>query len=62
MTYNWQQENWPIFQYELDDIQDVQLDFGLKSGQVNGTLVGLKGNDKISMIIDLMVNRSYKNL
>lgn len=60
MTYNWQQEDWPNFQYSADKIGGEQLTFGLNSGQTTGLLMGLPEGTKVDTVIDLMVSEAIK--
>jgi len=34
MVYNWQQADWPEFQYELKDVEDALFDFAEQTGHV----------------------------
>lgn len=60
MLYNWQFPEWPQFNYQIDKIADIQLDFGSKSGQLSGALEGLNHDEKIKAVIDLMVSEAIK--
>lgn len=59
MSYNWQLQDWPNFQYQQEKIADIQLDFGIKSGQVSG-LVETNQEDKTKTIIEMMVSEAIK--
>ena len=60
MTYNWQQQDWPEFSYDLDQIGNPQLSFGLKSGQISGVLLGLPETTKTAAIIEMMATEAIK--
>ena len=60
MNYNWQQKDWPNFQYEEDKIGVTPLGFGLASGQMEGILIGLPDEKKNEAIIDLLVSEAIK--
>jgi len=60
MNYNWQQKDWPNFQYEEDKIGVTPLGFGLASGQMEGILMGLSDDKKNEAIIDLLVSEAIK--
>lgn len=60
MDYNWQQQDWPFFKFEAADIESVQIDFGLKSGQTEGKLDGLSEEEQNSIIVDIMISEAIK--
>ena len=61
MKYNWQQQNWPEFRYNLDGLQDVLLDFSEKTGRVDGILSALPHDMQQERIIELMVCEALKS-
>jgi len=61
MVYNWQQEDWPNFTYEEQEIDDPKIKFGISYGQLSGILVGLPKDIKSESIIELMVNEAIKS-
>lgn len=60
MRYNWQQEDWPHFRYDLASVQDDLLAFADKAGQVRGVLKGLPEGTQTEAIIDLMIAEALK--
>ena len=60
MSYNWQQNDWPNFQYKAEKIGVLPLGFGLLSGQLDGVLIGLPEDKKNDTIIDLLVTEAIK--
>ncbi|WP_163381381.1 Fic family protein [Cyclobacterium sp. SYSU L10401] len=60
MTYNWQQKNWPDFQYDLSEIEPLLFKFSEKVGRVSGLLRGLPEKTQNEAIIDLMVAEAIK--
>ena len=40
MKYNWQQKDWPNFQYETDAIEDLLFYFAKRAGRFSGVLDG----------------------
>ena len=60
MVYNWQQKDWPHFQYDLTDVEDVLLAFAEKTGLANGLLKGLPEDMQTEAIIDMMVSEAIK--
>lgn len=60
MTYNWQQNDWPEFRYNLSGINDVLLAFAEKTGRVDGLLKGLPADTQAEAAIDMMVAEAVK--
>ena len=60
MVYNWQQKDWPDFKYQLDDLSNLQLSFGLKSGKITGILLGLSETTQTNTTIEMMVSEAIK--
>ncbi|WP_431130457.1 DUF4172 domain-containing protein, partial [Flagellimonas flava] len=38
MKYNWQQKDWPNFQYQMSNIEDMLFDFAQRTGRISGVL------------------------
>lgn len=60
MIYNWQQEDWPEFSYNSEQIGDPGLSFGIKSGEISGIMMGLSEVTKTDSIIEMMVTEAVK--
>lgn len=60
MTYNWQQNDWPNFRYDLSGLEDVLYAFAEKIGHVSGVLKGLPEAMQHEAVIDLMVTEAVK--
>lgn len=60
MTYNWQQENWPDFRYDLTKIEESMYLFSEKIGAVSGALKALPDDTQLSAIIDTMLAEAIK--
>ena len=60
MAYNWQQQDWPNFHYDLRGIADVLLAFAEKTGLASGLLKGLPEDVQTEAIIDMMVSEAIK--
>ncbi len=60
MKYNWQQPDWPNFQYDASAIQDTLFTFSEKTGHVSGILKALPDNIQTNAVIDLMVSEAIK--
>ena len=41
MKYNWQQKDWPNFQYKTEKIEDSLFDFAQRTGRISGVLDGV---------------------
>jgi Fic family protein len=55
MTYNWQQEDWPEFRYELDSLADQMRFFTDDAGRVSGLLEGLSEELGTEAVLDFMI-------
>ncbi|TXN37246.1 Fic family protein [Flagellimonas hymeniacidonis] len=60
MRYNWQQKDWPNFQYQTTDIEDSLFDFAQRTGRISGVLEGLSETEQTEAIINLMVSEAIK--
>lgn len=60
MPYNWQQPNWPEFQYDLSGIEEVLFKFAEKTGQASGLLKGLPADAQLETTIEMMVVEAIK--
>src|SRR5579863_9425379 len=59
-TYNWQQSDWPCFQYDLSELHSVLLAISEKMGFVSGKLTHLTENLQTEAMINLMVEEAVK--
>lgn len=59
-TYNWQQPDWPNFQYDLSTIHETLFSIAEKIGLIRGKLVHLTENLQTEAMIDLMVEEAVK--
>jgi Fic family protein len=60
MTFNWQQEDWPQFSYDLTKFEEKLYLFSEKIGTVSGVLKALPEDTQLSAIIDTMVAEAVK--
>ena len=60
MRYNWQQKDWPNFQYQTKDIEDLLFDFAQRTGRISGVLEGLSKTEQTEAMINLMVSEAIK--
>lgn len=58
-TYNWQQPDWPNFQYDLSELHGVLLAISEKMGFVSGKLAYLTESLQTEAMINLMVEEAY---
>jgi Fic family protein len=55
MHYNWQQEDWPEFRYDLSGVEDALLAFAERTGRASGLLKGLTADAQTEAAIEMMV-------
>ena len=60
MAYNWQQDDWPDFKYELQEVDDLLLAFAEETGRVKGMLHAMSDEMQTVAIIDTMVAEAIK--
>ena len=60
MEYNWQQKDWPNFQYKTDTIEDLLFEFAKRTGRISGVLEGLSESEQAEAMINLMVSEAIK--
>lgn len=60
MTYNWQQEDWPSFRFDLSTVEEALFAFVDKAGQVNGMLKGLPDATRIEVTLQVMIAEAMK--
>lgn len=60
MIFNWQQDNWPEFTYDLTKVEEKLYLFSEKIGTVSGVLKALPEDTQLSSIIDTMVAEAIK--
>lgn len=60
MSYNWQQESWPEFEFTPGIIEDIQLKFLLKSGKSSGRFSGITEEKKDQLLVDILLSEAIK--
>lgn len=60
MSYNWQQEGWPKFEFTPGIIEDIQLKFLLKSGKSSGRFSGITEAKKDQLLVDILLSEAIK--
>ena len=58
--YNWQQSDWPNFNYETSQIDELLTDFAQKYGKSTGLLEALSDDSQQEAVIELMVAEAIK--
>lgn len=59
-TYNWQQPDWPNFQYDSDLIQGSLLSIVEKMGVISGKLAHLDKEQQTEALVSLMIEEAVK--
>ncbi|MEJ7823288.1 MAG: Fic family protein [Chitinophagaceae bacterium] len=60
MKYNWQQKDWPQFEYRLNQFENALFEFAEQIGHVSGMLKSMPEEIKMEAIIDIMVAEAIK--
>ena len=60
MIYNWQQQDWPEFKYELQEIEEALLTFAEQTAHMSGILKAMPEDTRIEAIINTMVAEAIK--
>lgn len=60
MAYNWQQPDWPNFQYELHEIEDLLFALAERAGRISGLLSPLPEEAQTETTLDMMVSEAVK--
>ncbi len=60
MLYNWQQSDWPKFQYDLSGVEEILLTFAERTGHASGLLKGLTADAQMETTIEMMVVEALK--
>ncbi|MFK7910090.1 MAG: Fic family protein [Akkermansiaceae bacterium] len=55
MHYNWQQDDWPNFSYDLSEASRTLPEISLLSGRVSGIVEGFSEGMEVEAILDLMI-------
>ena len=61
MNYNWQQNGWPEFEYNLADVEGDIFTFTDLSGQISGVVQGLEKGIQSETIVDVMIAEAIKS-
>lgn len=60
MRYNWQQTDWPKFQYQISDIEDLLLSYLQNAGRLEGALRSLRESEREESIMELLIAEAIK--
>lgn len=60
MTYNWQQEDWPHFRYELETLHETIFSIAEKMGSASGKLSNLSADLQTEIMLNLMIEEAIK--
>lgn len=60
MAYNWQQNDWPVFKFELQEIDDSLFAFAEETGRIRGMLNAMPDEIQIEAIINTMLAEAIK--
>jgi Fic family protein len=60
MHYNWQQKDWPNFQFETTEVGHLLFEFAERMGRISGVMKGLSEAEQTEALIDLMVSEALK--
>lgn len=60
MPYNWQQEDWTQFRYDLSGVEDTLFTYAEKTGRAGGILSGLTADAQMEATIEMMVVEAIK--
>jgi Fic family protein len=58
--YNWQQPDWPTFQYTLENVEEMLLAFSEKVGRVSGILEALPDETRQDIVIEIILAEAMK--
>ena len=59
-TWNWQQPDWPDFQYESSPLRAFEDDFLRRSGLLLGAYLHVTEAEKLTLIVDLLSDEALK--
>jgi Fic family protein len=59
-TWNWQQDDWPKFRFEVSALADREARFLLHEGLLLGGLLHIREDDKSTLTVDLISNEALK--
>ncbi|MBI1306018.1 MAG: DUF4172 domain-containing protein [Bacteroidetes bacterium] len=60
MVYNWQQSDWPVFQYDTSIFEEELLRFRIEDSHLSGMIKAVPGIEGVETLINLMVSEAIK--
>lgn len=60
MVWNWQNENWPSFEYDASEIENLEAQFLHGAGVLSGTLKHIDDDERTSLTIELISTEAIK--
>ena len=60
MKYNWQNKNWPKFEYDTSIIDSIVVEFALETGELKGIIETLPETLKQETILQFMIDEAIK--
>jgi Fic family protein len=60
MTYNWQQPDWPHFQYQTESLTDALFAFAESAGRIGAFFENLPVSLQTDALINMMVAEAVK--
>lgn len=60
MKYNWQLPGWPVFSFDITDVQPSILAFAKETGEITGMIQGLPNNLRQETLLQLMMSEALK--
>ncbi len=60
MKYNWQQKDWPVFTFDLQEIDDTLFTFAEETGRTGGMLNAMSEDLQMETVINTMVAEAIK--
>jgi len=60
MVWNWQQTDWPNFQWKVDTLAGLEAQFLLQSGVLLGAAKHLSSNDEQQLIVEMITGEAMK--
>ncbi|MEO6757848.1 MAG: DUF4172 domain-containing protein, partial [Saprospiraceae bacterium] len=61
MRYNWQQNDWPNFHFELEELESACLTYLQKTARLNGMLLALPEGLRNDAVVDMMTLEALKS-
>ena len=60
MIYNWQQPDWPFFQFDIQEIEPLLQSYLHEAGKLEGMIGALSDADREQTVLELMIAEALK--